>query len=112
MHFVSIKLQKVYVDTAKAGGWPQAYPTFIPELRQLCLSPQTYSIGLSMLSLVAVEFVSRPSYPILRNFKPELNLREPSLSRKPKPEKGTPLSSQRAPNNTHEPLTLLRLRFR
>ncbi|KAM3574560.1 hypothetical protein VYU27_003475 [Nannochloropsis oceanica] len=56
--FVATKLQQVLVDMGKqAGGWPEAYPTFMSDILELSSSPKTYSTGLSILAMCGAEFI-------------------------------------------------------
>lgn len=61
--FVAGKLQKLVVDVAMVGGWPQAWPTLLPEVRQLAQAPQSYRTGLALLATMGVE-VDREDLPL------------------------------------------------
>ena len=61
--FVAAKLQKLVVDAAMVGGWPQAWPTLLPDVRQLSQSPQSYRTGLALLACFAVE-LAREDLPV------------------------------------------------
>lgn len=58
--FVMSKMSKVLVDIGKMA-WPQQYPSMFEDVRSLCMSPTTYTLGLSLLSMIGIEFVS-PAY--------------------------------------------------
>jgi hypothetical protein len=61
--FVAGKLQKLVVDVAMVGGWPQAWPSLLPDIRQLSQSPQSYRTGLGVLATMAVE-LGREDVPL------------------------------------------------
>jgi hypothetical protein len=61
--FVAAKLQKLVVDVAMVGGWPHAWPTLLPDIRQLSQSPQSYRTGLALLACFAEE-LAREDLPV------------------------------------------------
>lgn len=61
--FVATKLQKLVVDMAIVGGWPHAWATLLPDIRQLSQSPQSYRTGLALLACFAEE-LAREDLPV------------------------------------------------
>lgn len=61
--FVAGKLQKLVVDVAMVGGWPQEWPSLLPEVCQLAQSPLSYRTGLALLATMGTE-LGREDLPL------------------------------------------------